>query len=85
MAITHYELAKCKQGKAFSVRVEEGSGLIKVDGIGSLPVEADIEHLGSAHTNITWMKDHLDNCNACYGHSSTCFLYNYTRGQNIEW
>jgi len=85
MSETHYDLARCQAGKPFSVNVEEGSGLIKVDGLGSLHVGADIEHIGSAQANLAWMKDHLDNCNACYGNTGTCFLFNYTRGKNTSW
>lgn len=85
MTETHRDLARCKQGKAFRVEVTEGTGIIKVDGIGSLAVEADIAHLGNPVANLNWMKDHLDACNSCYGHTNTCFLYNYTRGKNTQW
>ncbi len=85
MTETHYELARCKAGKSFSIKIEEGTSLIMIDGIGSLTVEADIKHVGSPQANLVWMKDHLDNCHSCYGHTNTCFLFNYIRGKNIKW
>ena len=70
-------IATCKAGASFKVEATDRN-VVQVNGIGSLPIDAEVDHLGSPIRNADQIADYIDKCYFCYGQRSLCFLYNYS-------